>query len=673
LWDNARARIYAVEPTFYDLARGELDAERICDRVRLGGGTAIRLGVHSHRGHAYYPSEIAPLAPGYEAGRDYVAEFIEVAERKSLQLAYYMNTVCNPEVSAARSEWRQIAPDGRPHRWGPLDVLCLNTEYMAYLLDLVRELVAQYAPDCLYLDNLVLLDGCRCPGCAEVLLRDTGLDVAAIVPGSEAARRYADWRFERAERLAWQLAMAAKSLKGDLYVVFNGCSWSASRDRAVGWRPERTADWMDNTHSEFALRWYGHELEEAELIGAYHRALGKAGWCWVEYSPMPYTRLACPPTELRLKAASVIASGCRPCVWSLVPAPPGDDSGLTHLGAFFSQFVDDDSLRIEGSFARTGIVHSRRASETGRTDHEETVRAWCNALTREHILWEFILDRDLAAGALSSYRLLIIPATPFLAPEALATIETFVRKGGAALFVGEATCYDAVGQPLPEFAAAQMLGVTLVAAPDPARRRPEAAYARVASAPLSALADALVPTGGHVPVRLVSAEVVAHAIPAPKYYGVLARDETTASPAITWRMYGGGKVAYVASRLEPVVTGTQGPAFTSAERLIGELVRWLGGERVRVRAPRNVTVQVYRAPRGATVHLVNKPPSSPHLYDHTARTGRIDLVIPQTLHTSSVRALDDTAVRWEQQGDRLMISVSGVEEYRCLRIEGALG
>lgn len=673
MWDNARARLYAVEPTFYDLSQGEFDADRICGQVRLGGGTAIRLGVHSHRGHAYYPSEVAPLAPGYQLGRDYVAEFIEAAERKGLRLAFSISVVCNPEVASARPDWRQIAANGRPHTWGDLEVLCLNTGYFEYLLDLVREFVAQYAPECLYIDNFVLLDGCRCAGCAEALFEDTGLDLEAIQPGSEDARRYAGWRLDRTERLAWQLAMAAKHLRGDVFIVFNGCSWSATRDRAIGWRPERAADWMDDTHSEFAPRWYGHDLDEAELIGAYHRALGKPGWCGVEYSPLPYTRLACPPTELRLKAGAVIASGCRPCVWPVVPMPPGDDSGLSHLGAFLSQFDDDDTLRIEGSFARTGIVHSRQAAETGRMEHEEVLRTWCHALTREHILWEFVLDRDLALGALSPYRLLIIPGTPYLSPEALGTIETFVRMGGAALFVGEATCFDRAGEPRADFAAANMLGVSLVSQGGVGRRPVEAGYLRVAPAPLNSLANKLVPTGGHTPVRLTGAEPLAHAIPGAEHHGVLARDEDMIAPAASWRMYGGGKVAYMASLLEPVLTGAHGPAFTSAEGLIGELVRWLGGERVRIRAPRNVTVQVHRAPRGATVHIVNRPPASRHLHEHVAHTGRVDIVIPQTLHTSSVRALDDTAVRWQQQGDRLTISVSNVAEYRCLRIEGALG
>jgi hypothetical protein len=77
VWDEAGLVLYAVDPSQYDLARGELDAERVCQRVRAGGGNAIRLTAHSLGGQAYFPSEFAPLAAGYQFGRDYVAEFVE--------------------------------------------------------------------------------------------------------------------------------------------------------------------------------------------------------------------------------------------------------------------------------------------------------------------------------------------------------------------------------------------------------------------------------------------------------------------------------------------------------------------------------------------------------------------------------------------------------------------
>lgn len=677
MWDNSRAVVYAVDLTSYDLGSGEFDPHLVCDQVRAGGGTAIKLRVHSERGHVYYPSEIAPLPPDYQIGRDYVAELIEVARRHGLQTAFSLNVACNPEVAAARPEWRQIRRDGKPATWRGLDVLCVNTGYMEYFTELVREFVAQYLPECICFDNFVLLDGCQCSNCRQAFRTETGLDLAAVEPGSEAGRRYSRWRLDQAERLAWQAAMAAKSLKGDLQVVFSEVGWRWAAGHAVGWQSDRTADWMDNVHSAFAVRGAGHDLAEGELTGAYHRALGKAGWCSVEYSPTPFTRLACPPAELRLKAGLVIGSGCRPCVGPLLPASRSDHSGLRYLGEFLAQFDKlEEWLTVEGSFARTGILHSRRASEAAGHGNDRAVKAWCTALSREHILWEFVLDRHLESGDFSRYRVLIVPGTSYLEPRALAAIDAYVRAGGAVIFVAEATGYGADGQRLSDLEAGGMLGVRLV---DGGARRagpqeaPTVGYLRPGAGPLHSLGSGLVPTGGHVAIEAVSAEPVAYAMAGGERPATPGHAEPAERPGITWRMYGGGKAAYVASHLEAVIDGRRQPAFMSAEHLVGELVRWLGGERVRIRAARNVSVFVHRAPHGATIHVVNKPPSSPYVYERVPRSGRVEVVIPQTLYVSNVAAFDNTTVQWKHQNDRLAVSISGVAEYRCLRVEGALG
>ena len=677
MWDDSRVVLYAVEPARFDLSRCELDPHLICEQVQTGGGTAIKLQVHSEQGHTYYPSEIGPLPPDYEIGRDYVAEFIDATRRHGLQLAFSLSAAPNPQVAAARPEWRQVGPDGKPAHWRGLELLCMHTGYREYFHELLREFVAQYLPDCICIDNFVLMVGCRCDGCVEAFRGDTGLELSGVEGDGEVKRRYLAWRLERTERLAWQAAMAAKSLKGDLRVAFSGVGWEAAGADELGWRPEHVADWMDGVHSQFAVRGAGHDLGEAELLGAYHRALGKRGWCSVEYSPIPFERLACPPAELRVKAALVIGSGCRPCVSPLLPPSEGDDSGLRYLGEFLAQFEGQEEwLQAEGSFARTAVLHSRSSSDaTGRVSDDLT-RAWCGALTREHILWDFVLDRQITSGDLSRYRVLLVPGTAYIEPRNLAAIDAYVRSGGAVIFVEEATGFGPSGEPLSDFAAADMLGVRWASRSDEAGAvdgGEAVAYVRVGEGPLETLAGRLVPSAGHVPVQVASAQPVAHVIPQRKGHGLGVTDEETECPAIAWRMHGGGKAAYVGARLGPVIAGGPGPAFTAAEHLIGEFVRWLGGERIRVRAPRNVSILVHRVARGAAIHVVNKPEESPYVHERVRRLARIEIVIPQTLYVGDVSALDDTAVDWSHQNDRLTISLAGIAEYRCLRVEGALG
>jgi hypothetical protein len=223
-----------------------------------------------------------------------------------------------------------------------------------------------------------------------------------------------------------------------------------------------------------------------------------------------------------------------------------------------------------------------------------------------------------------------------------------------------------------------MMGVRLADTRLDAAERHEAGggsvgYLRVAEGPLNAVSDRLIPTGGHVPIEHVSAQPLAYVVPAARSEERAAPDVRRDPAAITWRMHGGGKVVYVATNLHRVMGTGPGPAFTETERLIGELVRWLGGERIRIRAPREVTVSAYRAPRGATIHIVNKPPRGPYVHEQVHRSGPIEIVIPQSLYVADVTALDGSPVDWNHENDRLAITVHDVAEYRCLCVEGALG
>ena len=67
-------RAVAIEPSYFDLRRETLDVPAVVSLVADLGANCIRLGALTHTGRAYYPSGIAPRAPGLRR-RDIVGEF----------------------------------------------------------------------------------------------------------------------------------------------------------------------------------------------------------------------------------------------------------------------------------------------------------------------------------------------------------------------------------------------------------------------------------------------------------------------------------------------------------------------------------------------------------------------------------------------------------------------
>jgi len=54
----------AIEPTYFDLRREEVNVGDVVSRIAAIGANCIRLGALSHNGRAYYPSKIVPHASG---------------------------------------------------------------------------------------------------------------------------------------------------------------------------------------------------------------------------------------------------------------------------------------------------------------------------------------------------------------------------------------------------------------------------------------------------------------------------------------------------------------------------------------------------------------------------------------------------------------------------------
>jgi hypothetical protein len=78
----------------------------------------------------------------------------------------------------------------------------------------------------------------------------------------------------------------------------------------------------------------------------------------------------------------------------------------------------------------------------------------------------FVTDRMILAGKLSPYRLLIVPAAPYVEPDVRQAIADFARNGGRLLLIGDSLSLSPAGAPYGD--AVTGLGLQKIEGPDPA-------------------------------------------------------------------------------------------------------------------------------------------------------------------------------------------------------------
>jgi hypothetical protein len=187
----------------------------------------------------------------------------------------------------------------------------------------------------------------------------------------------------------------------------------------------------------------------------------------VEYPLLPWSYVAAPPAEVRIKAAKVLANGGRPMVWSLPCSPDGDERGLAGVAAAFGP-----AKRFPEYFNHTehvpflAVLYSSQTMEAycrgERERFEESQKEFSGALAlarHNHIPTDVVLDGQVERGRLSRYRVLVLPNSAALSEEQCAEIAAFVESGGGLVATFESSLYDRSGARRKDFGLGQVLGV----------------------------------------------------------------------------------------------------------------------------------------------------------------------------------------------------------------------
>lgn len=612
----------AVEPTYFDMERYRVNAREVVAMVVRSRANTLRVGMFSHQGHAYYPSEIASHAPGL-GSQDLLKEFQEACRDAGVTLAVYMNSKWDTQRYFEHPDWA-IRHDGEvPKHEQEADLqiypMCPNSPYLDYFRSLLREVAESYGPEILYIDNFGVSIGCECRFCADAFRDASGLERPARMDWDDPAwQTYRRWSRERNFALARRLADAIRSARPGALVVFNRGHFRSMTGHG---NPEDIRTFAheiaDNVHGESAVRFYGQSFSHINEQCAFGRAIDTPMWTWVEYPLQPWSYVASPPAEVRIKAAKVLANGGRPMVWNVPRAPDCDERGLVGLAEVYglaSRFPEYFNGAEHAPFI--GVLYSSQTMEEyvrgDRARFEECQKEFSGALAlvrHNHLPADILLDGRVTREHLARYRVLVLPNAAALSDGQCEAIRDFVRAGGGVIATAESSLYKEDGRRRDDFGLADLFGAHFERGLRPQSERYSAGYSIIdGQHPITArLGEGFrLPAGGrYLGVREVAPGTRLSALLTRCRYYCDHPGQRTEFPGLLACEFGQGRVLYAPGQFGLTYAGR---GFPDYRNLLRDAVDWItrGELPIRTSLPDTVEVTLTRSASGAlVVHLVN--------------------------------------------------------------------
>lgn len=586
---------------------------------------------------------------------DLLEQYVSEAHKMGVKVITYLNLHWYTDAfGAAHPDWEQKTSDGRSigevrPLYGKGTSLCVNSPWRDWSYDLIRE-VARYDIDGVFLDGPVVYpDCCFCPSCREKFRARFGGDIPETEDWDDPRwKQFVRFRQHSMEDYLRDARTALKSIRADAVLYLNSGNWNSD------WRAprdiQRLVDYQDITGVE---AFFSRPLERQKFLyytsasAKYVESVGKPSTIFFTTWQSPSENFVNTPTEIKLTVAGIVANGSNPWVLiideTLARFPDalepiremygfleGHEEFYTHTESkanvalwssmqtkFFYCSRQEELYRDIGTGKEEdlridlGTGEARIDWKAGKELSEEqalrSFQGFFDVLTRAHIPFDLIVDRNITLDGLSGYDVLVMPNVACVSEEQAETIREFVRNGGGLIADFETSLYDEEGAPRGQF----LLEDLFRAAP------PEGMFAMsnfdsmVVKEPhaVTAFSNA----GEYIPrpsrtlkTRALKDACVPVKVMKPLNYVITSIKGESDYAGLIVSSYGKGKVVF-----SPAALG--GHYFENRmipiQKLIENSVRWLLGDRglVEVDAPATVEV-VLRTQRDkgrVLIHLIN--------------------------------------------------------------------
>lgn len=401
------------------------DKKQFQEMLKLGRVDSVTVFSKCHHGWSYHPTKAGEMHPGLSF--DLLGAQIEAAHKIGVKTPVYLSAGLDEKLARRHPEWL-IRDENDQTSWAKgfmqpgYHEFCLNSPYLAMLMEQIRETVSRYELDGLFLD-IVGVRQCYCHHCTESVRRE-GKD-----PRDKEAMR-GRWEQTYANYAA-KVKETVETLKPGLPIFHNnGHILRGRRDLA-----------FYNSHLELeSLPTGGWGYDHFPLSARYAQPLGldylgmtgKFHTSWGEFGGYKH------PNALRYETALSLAQGARCSIGDqLHPDGRMDEATYALIGAAYEEVERKEawcanvtnvadaallSLEAAGVHPKANVGLRETHSDAGAV----------RMLLEGNILFD-VVDKE---SDFSLYKVVILPDYVAVDDDLRSKLDSYLRQGGKIVATG---------------------------------------------------------------------------------------------------------------------------------------------------------------------------------------------------------------------------------------------
>lgn len=393
------------------------------DMLKLGHVDSITVFAKCHHGWSYHPTQAGNIHPHLKF--DLLKEMIDAAHEIGVKTPVYISAGLDEQLAVRKPQWL-IRNKDESTRWvkdffSPgYHEFCMNTKYLDYLIEQVREVTANYDADGIFLD-IVGVRRCYCRKCINELIalgKDINDGEVIEEKGEETFKRY-----------ALSINKAIWDIKPHMKIFHNsGHIRRGRRDLA-----------HFNTHLELeSLPTGGWGYDHFPLSARYAQTLdmeylgmtGKFHTTWGEFGGYKH------PNALRYETALSLANSAACSIGDqLHPEGMMDEATYSLIGKAYGEVKEKEKWCINTTnVADVGLLSVEAAGAADPMTKTSTSDGGAVRILLEgKILFDVI---DLEAD-FSKYKVIILPDRIRIDAPLKEMLDKYISAGGKILATGE--------------------------------------------------------------------------------------------------------------------------------------------------------------------------------------------------------------------------------------------